>query len=292
DITVEYHGMPSSAQMLGTLRAQAQAPQLDVAIMDITVAKTATDEGIFAPIDESVTQHVKDLYPMAFLEGSNAVGVTLDSLVMLYNKEALAETPTSWEEFWKPEHEGRIAITAVPDLMGILLTIIVDRMEGGTDYGSSVEKGIEKMMKLAPAIQTWEPRPDVYQPIATGSADLGLGWNARGQIYSEMEGSKLGVALPQEGSAFQINAIALVANAPNTEAAKKFIDYALSPEAQAAFTNEMFYAPINRKATEHINPEAMNRTAVSMIDKMIELDWETVAKIREDITNEWRRRVI
>ena len=45
DIKVEFFGMPNSAQMLGTLRAQKAAPQADVVIMDVSVSKAGTDEG-------------------------------------------------------------------------------------------------------------------------------------------------------------------------------------------------------------------------------------------------------
>ena len=63
DIKVEFYGMPNSAQMLGTLRAQKAAPQIDVVIMDVSVSKAATDEKLFDKIDESVSKNVADLYP-------------------------------------------------------------------------------------------------------------------------------------------------------------------------------------------------------------------------------------
>ncbi|MFC7704482.1 ABC transporter substrate-binding protein [Plastorhodobacter daqingensis] len=292
DITVEFYGMPNSAQMLGTLRAQSGAPQIDVMILDISVAKAATDEGLFAPMDESVTSHVANLYPQARAEGVNAAGVTFDNLVLLYNTGAISEAPTSWTELWNDQHAGRVSIPAVPDIQGTTLTIITNQMEGGGDYGESVEAGIEKLMELAPNVQTWEPRPDVYQPISSGTADIGIGWNARAQVYADLSDGALGVVLPEEGSGFQINVIALVENAPADEAARRFIDYALSPEAQAAFTEAMFYAPTNTEAAALISPEAMDRTAAGSMDRMIDIDWLRVAAIRDAITEEWRRRII
>lgn len=292
DVKVEYFGMPNSAQMLGTLRAQVAAPQFDVAIMDITVSKAGTDDGVFAVIDEKVSPHVADLVPLAHLEGTNAVGVTLDSLTMIYNKELVEAPPTSWEDLWNPAYKGRIVLPAAPDTTGIIFTVIADRMAGGTDYTKSTEKGIEKVMTLAPSVQTWEPHPDVYTPIMSSTAAIGLGWNARSQIFAATEGSKLAVVMPKEGSGFQINAIGLIENAQNTEAAKRFIDYALSPEAQAALTNAMHYAPVNSKAVELISADSMNKTVMSTADSMLNLDWNVIAQIRDGITKEWRRRVI
>src|SRR4051812_40128345 len=44
NIDVVYSPVHFSAQMLGILRTQKDNPQVDVAILDITVAKTGTDE--------------------------------------------------------------------------------------------------------------------------------------------------------------------------------------------------------------------------------------------------------
>lgn len=292
DITVEFYGMPNSAQMLGTLRAQASAPQIDIAIMDVSVAKAATDEGLFAPIDESVSKHLADLYPQAKYEGVNAVGVTFDNLILLYNTDKVQEKPTSWNALWDEKYAKNVSIPAVPDIQGTTLTIITNKLAGGADYTESVEAGLKRLEELAPLVQTWEPRPDVYQPISSGTAAIGIGWNARAQVYADLSDGKLGVVLPEEGSGFQINVIGLVKDGPASENAKKFIDYALSPEAQAAFTEQMFYAPTNSKAAGHISEKALSRTAAGAMDRMIDINWLEVAKIREGITEQWRRRII
>jgi putative spermidine/putrescine transport system substrate-binding protein len=290
DIKVEFYGMTNSAQMLGTLRAQKASPQIDAVIMDISVAKAGTDEGLFELIDESVSAHVGDLYPAARAEGVAGVGVTFDNLVLLYNKDQVKQAPTSWNDLWSEGYAGKVTIPAVPDIQGTTFTIIVDKMAGGTDYRQGVEAGIARIGELAPSVQTWDPKPDVYMPVASGQVAVGIGWNARAQVYSDGSGGKLGVALPQEGSGFQINTINLVKGAPASEAAKTFIDYALSPEAQAAFSATMFYAPTNSKTV--VPDAALSRTAANDMDKMIAIDWLEVAKIRDAITEQWRRRVI
>ncbi|MBZ7924267.1 ABC transporter substrate-binding protein [Ensifer adhaerens] len=292
DITVELYGTANSAQMLGTLRAQAGSPQIDIAIMDISVAKAATDEGIFAPMDDTVTKHLANLYPQAKVEGVNAVGVTFDNLVLLYNTDKVNQVPTSWNALWDRQYAKQVSIPAVPDIQGTTLTIVTDKMAGGTNYMESVDAGIKRLAELAPNVQTWEPRPDAYQPISSGTAAMGIGWNARAQVYSDLSNGKLGVALPQEGSGFQINVIGLVKGGPASESAKKFIDYALSPEAQAAFTEQMFYAPTNSKAVPLISDQALHRTTAGAMDRMIDINWLEVAKIRDAITEQWRRRVI
>lgn len=292
DIEVNYYPMTNSAATLGTMRAQKANPQVDVVIMDVSVAKAATDEGLLAPLDEETAPNLADLYDTAFVEGVNAAAVTFDNLVLLYNTDAVEEAPTSWEALWDPAYAGRVTIPAAPDIQGIALTIIANSLAGGESYTDGLDAGIERMGELAPNVQTWEPTPDPYQPIMNGQADIGIGWNARGQIFSDQSEGKMGVVIPEEGSIFQINVIGAVANSPNAEAAQTFMNFALSPEAQAAFTERMFYAPTNQKAEP--SQEALERTAATpeRMETMMDVNWLEVAQFREQLTERWRREVI
>lgn len=290
DIKIEYFPMPNSAQMLGTLRAQKAAPQTDVAILDVSVSKAATDEGLFAKIDEKNVPNVADLYPAARIADVAGVAVTFDNLVMIYNTDKVKQPPKSLMDMADKKYQGRVAIPGMPDIQGLSLVLILDKAKGGTDYLKSVDKGIEAAGQIAPNVQTWEPKPEVYVTIISGQADIGVGWNARAQVNIDTSNGKLGATLPSEGSAFQINTINLTANGPGKEAAAKFANYALSKEAQKAFTEAMFYAPTNAKAD--IAPAAIARTAVKSMDKVIAVDWIALAKVRDPILEQWRRKVI
>lgn len=289
-IKVEYFPMPNSAQMLGNLRAQKAAPQADVVIMDISVSKAATDEKLLTKIDEKVSKNVADLYPNARVAGVDGVALTFDNLVMLYNSDVVKEAPKSWMDLVDKKYAGKVAIPGMPDIQGLSLVLIMEKARGGTDYLKSVEKGIAALGEIAPNVQTWEPKPEVYPVIISGQAVIGAGWNARAQVNADASGGKLKATLPQEGSVFQINAINYVAGGPGKDAGAKFIDYALSPEAQKAFTESMFYAPTNAKA--QISEAAIARTAVKSMDKVIPVDWIALAKVREPIMEQWRRKVI
>lgn len=292
DIEIDYYPMTNSAAMLGMLRAQQEDPLLDVVIMDVSVAKAATDEGLTAELDPSIVTNLEDLYPTAFTEGVNGPAVTFDNLVLMYNTEAVEEPPTSWEALWDEQHDGMVTIPAAPDIQGTALTIIANKLAGGAPYTENLDAGVERLAELAPHVQTWDPSPDPYVPIMNGSANIGIGWNARGQIYSDQSEGAMKVVIPEEGSIFQINTINLVANSPDAEAAQTFINYALSPEAQAAFTEAMFYAPTNSKAQP--SEEAMERTAATpeRMESMMDVNWLEVAEFREDLSERWRREII
>ncbi len=290
DIKITYFPIISSAAMLGTLRAQKAAPQADAVIMDVSVSKAGSDEGLFAKIDEKTVPNVADLYPTARFPDLAGVAVTFDNLVLLYNSEKVKETPTSWMDLADKKYAGKVAIPGMPDIQGLSLILILERANGGSDYLKSVDKGVAAIGQIAPNVLTWDPKPEVYQTVISGQADVAAGWNARAQVNSDASNGKLRATLPKEGSVFQINTISRVTNGPGGDAVNTFINYALSPEAQKAFTESMFYAPTNAKA--QISDAAIGRTAVKFMDKVIPVDWIAVAKIREPVMEQWRRKVL
>ncbi|WNJ88863.1 ABC transporter substrate-binding protein [Bosea sp. 685] len=290
DIKVVYFAPGNSAAILGTLRAQKSAPQIDVAMMDISIAKAGSDENLFDPIDEKVTAHVKDLYPQALMPGVNLAGMTFDSLVLVYDKTILKEPPKSWRALWAPAVDRKVALHGAPDILGIALTVVMEKIAGGTDWNHNLDKGVKEMETLAPHVMTWDPKPDLWGMVMSQQAAIGAGYNARSQVFADQPGSVLAASIPDEGTLFQINAVTLVKNAPQPAAARKLVDYMLSPVAQKAFAEAMFYGPTNKKA--ELSPEAAKRIRPADMSKVIDVDWLELAKIRDKLTQDWRRRVI
>ena len=289
-IKITYYPMGTSAQTLGILRSQRAAPQADVVLFDVSVAKAATDDGLLDAIDDLPV--MKELFPHAVTPGVAGAAGTFDNLVLLYSPLRVKPAPTSWKALWNPAYKDQIAVAAAPDIVGIGFTLMANKTFGGEDYRKLVEKGLAAVSEMAPLVLSWNPNPDAYTFIINGQASLGVGWNARGQIYSAQSEGKLAVALPDEGSLFQINNMCLVRGSKQPEAARTFISYALGAEAQKSFTERMFYAPVNARA--QVSPEAMARTAATpeRQARMLDVDWLEVAKIRDGITEQWRRRIL
>ena len=289
-IKVSYFGLPTSGQMLGTLRAQKASPQVDVAILDVTVSKAGTDEGIFAKLDEASIPNLAELRPEAKFPDVNGVGVTFDNFDIVYNPELVKTPPKALKDLASPELKGKVSFTGMPDIIGLSAIMVLDKTDGGPGLAGRFDKGIEAMGKIAPNILTWEPQPEVYPVIVSGQAHAGLGWNARSQLNAKLSGGKLKAVIPSEGTVFQVNTINLVSNAPQTEAAKRFINYALSAETQKRFTEDMFYAPTNRNV--QVDAETRERTALSQMDKVIPVDWIAVAKVSDAMMDQCRRPLL
>lgn len=292
-IKVTYVPGPSAANMLGTLRSQKGNPNTDVAIFDTAVANTGNKSGIFQPLNPELVPNMKDIAKRGQVEGNFGPAVTFDNLALIYNTDKVKTKPTSWNDLWNPAFANQVVINAAPDLQGLSLMVIVDKMLGA-DYKQTIDPAVNRLAKLAPNVQSWNPNPDSYTAIINGSAEIGIGWNARAQYYAQQSNGKLGVLIPKEGSVFQTNSINLVKNAPHATAAQTFINYALSPEAQAAFTDQMFYAPTNTKATALISKQAESLTATTpaRLSNIIDVDWNYIASNNAAWTQIWQKKIL
>jgi len=295
DIKVTFFGVQNAAVSLGTMRAQKDSPQTDVVIFDLSVAKIARDEGLIAELDTAKLKSWSELGQVGRELGGFAPPLTYDTFLMLYDRDAFKAPPKSWAALWDKAEQGKIIIPAQGggDIQAIALTIVANRLAGEADYTKTIRPGVDKLIEMAPLVQTWEPKPDAYTLVGNGTAALAVGYNARGQYYHDQTGGRLQTAAPAEGTVTQVNVISEIANTPNKEAAERFIDYALGAEAQARFAEAMFYAPTNTKA--QVSAEAKKR--IPLMDaanqaSQIPVDWIAIGELREKILAPWRREII
>jgi putative spermidine/putrescine transport system substrate-binding protein len=288
---VQYVDGGSSAQMLGTLRAQRADPQVDVVIMDATTAAVAYAEGLVERLDPAAFPVFAELDGQARgAGGACGPAVAYDHLVLVYDTQAVRPAPTSFAAMWDPAHRGRVALSAPPNIQGLALTAIL--AHAATGNWRNAAPVFPRLRELAPAVQTFDPNPDGYTLILNNQVRFATGWNARAQLYADQSQGRIGVVLPSEGTVFQINTINIVANAKNRPRAAAFLAHALSAGPQAAFTERMFYGPTNAQA--QVKPEAMARTALApeFRARVIPFDWTEMVPLREGWNQRWRREVI
>jgi putative spermidine/putrescine transport system substrate-binding protein len=288
---VQYFANPGSAQMLGTLRSQKGDPQVDVVIMDTTTAALACAEGLVEKVTPQQLPVLNDIAQQARDAGGECgPGVTFDNLVMIYNTENVKTAPTAFADMAAPQWRGRVGLGGPPNIQGLALTAILAHANGGK--WSDISKALPALKAIAANTQTFDPKPDAVTVVVSGQVDFTTNWNARSQLASIQSKGRVGVVLPKEGTAFQINTINVVAGSKNAAQARAFMAYALGTEAQKAFTERVFYGPTNTKA--QISPEALNRTAMApqYRDSIVNIDWAEMQKLRDSWNQRWRREVV
>lgn len=289
DIKIKYVPIKNSAEVLGKLRAARSRPDLDVAIMDSSVAPTANQEGLFTQLDSQKVPNLADV-ASAGRNGNWGPALTFDSLSILYDTKQVKTPPTSWNDLWNPAYKGKVAMP-IADTRGVALIVALEKM-AGANYQQNIDPAVNRLKQLAPSVQTWNPQPDVYTAIASGADAIGVGWNARGRLFHQSSKGALATVQPKEGNVLQINTINLVKNSPNADAAQQFIDYAISPAAQQAFATASYYAPTNTKAT--LPPSVLDLTAQSKQQQAsrIPIDWSWITPHYSAWVDRIKREVI
>lgn len=284
-IEVNYQQSRNSAETLALLTRQRDNPVVDVALIDVSVAIRANEEGLFAPLDAGIVDNLADYPDWARIDGDRSIAFSQDNLTILYNTETVSEPPTSWEDLKDPRYNGRIA-ARLADTRGVILIPILTSI-AGVDYKESIEPAIEAMNEFAPNVLTWDPAPDCYAVVQSGEVDLSICWNGRAQYLHDTQGGVIGIAAPREGSIGQTNTINLVEGSANAEAAQLFINHALSAESQAVFAEESYYGPVN--STVELSEEVALRIYGGPEAQAAQqtLDWPWIA----GVYSEWIQRI-
>jgi iron(III) transport system substrate-binding protein len=220
----------SSGEALAKLRATKDNPEFSVwwgGPADGFIAANA--EGLIEPYLSPSAEKV----PAAQKDASGVwTGVYVGALGFCSNKDVLSqlgvEKPASWEALLDPKLKGQVAM-AHPASSGTAYTTVwtqVTRLGG-------IDQAFEYMKKL---------NDNILQYTKSGSAPgqmAGRGEVAVAVIFSHDcvkfadEGmSALEVSFPSEGTGYEIGGVALVKNAPEREAAKMWIDWSLTADAQ------------------------------------------------------------
>ena len=109
DIKVTYFGVLNAAAPLGNLRAQKAAPQVDAVIFDLSVAKLwPRKRGFWQTSTPLGISNYADLADIGKDLGGYAMPLTYDTLTLIYNRDAFAKTPTSWEALWDADQSGKV----------------------------------------------------------------------------------------------------------------------------------------------------------------------------------------
>jgi iron(III) transport system substrate-binding protein len=166
------------------------------------------------------------LNPLPDYDGS-FTAVRLGTLGIAYNTRLIKEAPKTWTDVQKPAFKGAYGI-ANPALSGTAyMSVAVLSKAFGWGYFEALRANGAKMGKGS---------GQVVDDTASGDllASLAVDYITLDKID---KGATLALVYPPEMLLIP-SPIAIIKNSPNTEAAKKFVDYVLSKEGQSVIANE------------------------------------------------------
>ena len=276
----------SSSESLARLRAEAANPVFDVWFGGtgdphlVAHAEGLTEfwkppqwEEIIPSLRNSVGETYIPLY-------AGAIGFIVNEGVLA--QEGL-DVPRSWQDLRDPQYKGLLAMPN-PNTSGTAYTIIAT------------------LIQIFGEEEAWEMLADIHQNVAQytrsgGAVGLLAG---RGDVAVAIQFLHDGVAyiqqgfpvtnyVPTEGTGYEIGGLSLVANAPHPENAKRFIEWALTPEAQqvAAARGESYQIPSNSNTP--VPPASPDLSEINLID----YDFQQFGdpEVRDAIVARWTNEI-
>lgn len=159
-------------------------------------------------------------------------GWYLGALCLLYNERLYNEKikplglkpPTTWDDLLDPAYKGRVIASNPATTGGAYLMMAAQIFRLGSERA-----GFDYIRKLHPNVAQYTKGANGSIPLVSqGEAIVGFAWG-HDTLKQKMQGNLPIVVVFPKDTGFEIGGASVLKGAPHAEAAKKFLDFLLSP---------------------------------------------------------------
>lgn len=269
--------------------------------------------GAYQPIDKSLLPNLVNMdeeimataaeydadneHSIIYLWGTTGIG---------YNVEAVAErlgadTPIdSWELLFNPEIVAKLADCGVSMLDAPTEVLPAAMNYLGLDPRSTDKKDFEAAEELLTSIRPhikYFHSSQYISDLANGDTCVALGWSgdvfqAQARASEAENGVEIGYIIPKEGALQWFDLMAIPVDAPNPEAAHKFINFVMDAQVTADITNYVWYGNGNKASMPLVDEEIKSDPGIFPTEAAKEKLWAgKVYNARQDrtLTRSWTK---
>lgn len=216
---------------------------------------------------------------------NNWFGIYKGILGFMVNTEELErlglEAPRTWDDLLKPEYKGLIMLSN-PNTAGTAKLVIntMIQMKGhdeAMEYFKALDQNVSQYTKSGSGPS---------KMVGPGECVIGIGFLHDG-IYQILQGyDNIELIVPEDGTSYEIGATAIFKGASHPNAAKLWVEYALSPECvDLAKDSGSYQFLVLSNATQPPQAEQFNLDMNKTIDYDFEDAKTNSAKYVEDFFN-------
>jgi len=255
----------------------------DIACVNATTGYRVNAAGL---VDDLTEQQVPNLkYVRRELRIAGFVPHIFSAQVLLYNPATVTNPPHSLADFLDPQWKGKVGVIAPA---GPWLLQAASLLE--TDTTTDFDKAKAFMLKLRANGLRMYPETDNLAPaFKSGEIDVGMIWLARDVMWQNA-GFPVQAIWPKEGALLYVSGMVMPKNAPDKDAAHKYMNALLEPAAQQGFAAHMGYlptvtdAPLSGKIAEQL---AFPKPA----PKLVPPDYAVLSKALPDLNDWWLKNM-
>jgi putative spermidine/putrescine transport system substrate-binding protein len=234
---------------------EANAQQIDVLSGGGAEIVLAGRQNMITPIDWSIVD--RSVLSVRQLRRPNVIGGYTLSMVVCYNKKKWPgdHHPKSWADFWDvAKFPGRRAVRRTPPVWTVDAALKADGVKDSEFYPINLDRAFRSLDRIKPHVKAWwSDNAQAQQLMEQEEVDLITMMNGRA-TESINNGAPFEIVWNEGISEGDSNGWLAPIGCPNRLGAMKFLDFVGRPEPQAAFARLLFYAPLNPRAYDLLEP--------------------------------------
>ena len=234
---------------------EANAQQIDVLSGGGAEIVLAGRQNMITPIDWSIVD--RSVLSERQLRRPNVIGRYTLSMVVCYNKKKWPgdHHPKSWADFWDvAKFPGRRAVRRTPPVWTVDAALKADGVKDSEFYPINLDRAFRSLDRIKPHVKAWwSDNAQAQQLMEQEEVDLITMMNGRA-TESINNGAPFEIVWNEGISEGNSNGWLAPIGCPNRIGAMKFLDFVGRPEPQAAFARLLFYAPLNPRAYDLLEP--------------------------------------
>ena len=236
-------------------------------------------------------------YSINYMWGTTGLGVNVEKVRQALGEDAPID---SLDLIFKPENMEKLASCGVMFLDAPTEVIPAALKFLGEDPDSKDPDVIAKvegvLMPVRPYISKFHSS-EYINALANGDICVAVGWSgdilqARDRAAEADNGVEISYYAPDEGAQMWFDMMAIPVDAPNPDAAHKFLNFIMDAENMAAASNYVYYANGNLASQEFLAEDVIGDPAIYPTPEAMENTFTTTPwdpKVQREVTRLWTK---
>lgn len=308
-IDVIYDVYDSNEVLEAKMLAGASGYDLTVPTSDFM--QRQIEAGVYQKLDKSKLSNLKNMDAELMADAAGYDADNAHSVIYLwgttgigYNTGMVADrlgadyAGDSWDMVFNPETAAKLADCGISMLDAPTEIIPAALNYLGHDPNSSDKAELEAAGELLKSIRPYVRyfhSSQYINDLANGDTCVAVGWSgdvfqARDRADEAENGVELKYVVPKEGALQWFDMLTIPVDAPNPDAAYKFIDFVMDAQITADITNYVWYASANTAAMPLIDEEITSDTGIFPTEEAKAKLWPSkvqTPKVDRRITRLW-----
>jgi len=213
---------------------------------------TALDPARLEGMDNLIDQWQNPVYDP---NNAHSVPFSWGTTGILYNTEAVVDTPTDWAFLWEQKESLSRRIALLDDMRETLGATLKSL---GFSYNATdpaqLEAAYQRLLELKPHLAAFKSQ-GYEDELLGGDLQAVMSYSSDAIAVME-EDDRMAYLLPSSGSSLWTDTIAIPKTAPNPDAAYAWMNFILRPEVAKAAVERLFFATANDAAYGQL-PQAL-----------------------------------